>query len=80
VNEAGTLRLVELVLRATVPPPDPVRVTVQELEASGTRVPGLQARAAIPVVAGGVGGLAPATRESVVEVGEPFSMPVIVTV
>ena len=37
------MRLVELELRPTIPPPDPLRVTVQVLEAFGARVPGLQA-------------------------------------
>ena len=42
VSEAGTVRLVELELRPTMPPPDPLRVTVQVLEALGARVPGVQ--------------------------------------
>ena len=35
VSEAGTVRLVELELRAMVPPADPLRMTVQVLEAAG---------------------------------------------
>ena len=37
------LRAVELALRAMVPPPDPLRMTVQVLEALGAKVPGLHA-------------------------------------
>ena len=74
VSEAGTLMLVELALRPTVPPPDPLRVTVQALEESGPIVPGLQAMAPIPDIAGG------ATSERVAAVEEPFSVPVTVTV
>jgi hypothetical protein len=74
VSEAGTLRLVEVVLRPTVPPPDPLRVTVQTLEESGAIVPGLQAMAEIPEIVSG------ATSERVVAAEEPFSVPVTVTV
>jgi hypothetical protein len=42
VSEAGTARLVELEFSPTVPPPDPLRLTVQVLEAFGDSVPGLQ--------------------------------------
>jgi hypothetical protein len=41
-NKAGTLRLVELELRPTLPPPAPLRITVQVLAAFGANVPGLQ--------------------------------------
>jgi hypothetical protein len=57
-----------------VPPPDPLRVTVQDVEESGARLPGLQAIAAIPELVGG------ATNESVVALDAPFSVPVTVTV
>ena len=43
VSEVGTVRAVELELRAIVPPADPLRVTVQVLEALGANVPGLHA-------------------------------------
>jgi hypothetical protein len=43
VSEAGTERLGELEVRPTVPPPEPLRLTVQVLEAPGGRVPGLHA-------------------------------------
>ena len=42
MSEAGTVRLLELELSPTVPPPDPLRVTVQVVEESGPIVPGLQ--------------------------------------
>ena len=51
VSEAGTVRLVELELSPTVPPPDPVRITVQVLEALGARAPGLQAMELIELTA-----------------------------
>ena len=41
VSEAGMLRFAELELSPTVPPPDPVRTTVQVLEAFGPRLVGL---------------------------------------
>jgi hypothetical protein len=41
VSEAGTMRLAELEFRPTIPPPDPLRITVQVLEALGAEVPGL---------------------------------------
>ena len=50
VSEAGTVRLVVLELRPTVPPPDPLRVTVQVLEAPVAKVPGLHAMELIGVV------------------------------
>ena len=43
VNEGGTVRLVELELRPMIPPPDPLRITVQVLEAYGAKPPGLHA-------------------------------------
>ena len=43
MSEAGTVRLVELELRPTVPPLDPLRVTVHVLEALGANVAGLHA-------------------------------------
>jgi hypothetical protein len=43
VSEVGTVRAVELELRAIVPPADPLRMTVQVLEALGAKVPGLHA-------------------------------------
>ena len=43
VSEAGTARLVELELRPMVPPPDPLRMTVQVLAALGAKIPGLHA-------------------------------------
>lgn len=41
VSLAGTVRLVELDTRPTVPPSAPLRVTVHVLEAPGAKVPGL---------------------------------------
>jgi hypothetical protein len=43
LTELGTARLVVLELRLTVPPPVPLRVTVQVVEAPGANVAGLQA-------------------------------------
>jgi hypothetical protein len=43
LSDAGTVRLVELELKLTVAPVDPLRRTVQVLEAPGTTVPGLHA-------------------------------------
>jgi hypothetical protein len=43
VTELGTARLVELELRLTVPPPVPLRATVQVVEAPGASVAGLHA-------------------------------------
>ena len=43
ISEFGTVRLVELELRPMIPPPDPLRITVQVLEAFGAKVPGLHA-------------------------------------
>jgi hypothetical protein len=51
VSEAGTVRLGELELRLTVPPPDPLRTTVHVLEALGAKVPGLHAMELIPAPA-----------------------------
>jgi hypothetical protein len=45
------LRFAELELSPTVPPPDPVRTTVQVLEAFGPRVPGLHAMELIELTA-----------------------------
>jgi hypothetical protein len=73
VSEDGTVRLVEVELRATVPPPDPVRVTVQAVEAAGPNVVGLHAMAEIPELAGA------SASESVVDLDEPFSVAVTVT-
>jgi hypothetical protein len=73
VSEDGTVRLVEVELRATVPPPDPVRVTVQAVEASGPNVVGLHAMDEIPELAG-------TASESVVVLEEPFNVTVTVTV
>jgi hypothetical protein len=72
-SEDGTVRLVELELRATVPPADPVRVTVQAVEAVGPIVAGLHAMPEIPELAG------PAASESVVAFEEPFNVPVTMT-
>lgn len=44
VNKAGTVRLVELELSPTLPPPEPFRITVQVLAAVGASVPGLQVK------------------------------------
>jgi hypothetical protein len=73
LTEAGSVRLVEFELRLTVPPPDPLRVTVQEVEERGASIPGLQAMAVIPELVGR------ATSESVVALDEPFNVPVTVT-
>ena len=43
MSEAGTERLVQLELRPMIPPPDPLRVTVQVLEALWAKLPGLHA-------------------------------------
>ena len=69
-----TERLVEFELRLMVPPVVPLRATRQRLEESGPSVPGVQDMELIPDIAGG------ATSERVVVVGEPFSVPVTVTV
>jgi hypothetical protein len=66
VREAGTVRLVELefeprtvevelravelALKAMVPPPDPLRITVQVLEALGANIPGLHAMELIELI------------------------------
>jgi hypothetical protein len=44
VTEAGTVRFAELELRPMVPPPDPVSITVQVLDALGPIVLGLHAK------------------------------------
>jgi hypothetical protein len=44
VREAGTVRLVELEFRPMLPPPVPLRFTVQVLVALGANVPGLHTR------------------------------------
>jgi hypothetical protein len=74
MSEAGTVRLVESELKLMVPPPDPLRVTVQDVEESGDRVPGLHVMAVIPELVGG------ATSESVVALEAPANVPVTVTV
>jgi hypothetical protein len=74
VSEGGTAKLREFELRPIVPPPGPVSVTVQALEESGLTVVGLQAIEAIPVLVTG------ATSESVVDLEEPFNVPVTVAV
>jgi hypothetical protein len=73
VSKDGTVRFVEFELRATVPPPDPVRVTVQEVEASGPIVVGLHAMAEIPELVG------PTASESVVALEDPLSVAVTMT-
>jgi CBS domain-containing protein len=52
VSEAGTVRLVELELKPTVAPVDPLRETVQVLEPPGVTAPGLHAMELIEVVTG----------------------------
>ena len=52
VSEAGTVRLVELELRAMVPPADPLRMAVQVLEAAGATVPGLHAMDTMELIPG----------------------------
>lgn len=49
VSDAGTVRLVELEFRPTVPPPAPLRVTVQVLDSLGARFPGLHVMELIPL-------------------------------
>jgi hypothetical protein len=44
VSDVGTVRLLELEFRPMVPPPDPLRITVQVLAALGAKVPGLHAK------------------------------------
>ena len=51
VREPGSVRLVVLEPRPTMPPPGPSRVTVQLLEALGARIPGVHVREVIPVTA-----------------------------
>lgn len=51
VREAGTVRFVVVEFRLTVPPPVPLRTTVQVLEALGATVAGLQAIELTVVVA-----------------------------
>src|SRR5260370_973423 len=53
VSEAGTVRLVELELRPRVPPPDPLRMTVQVLTTPGATGPGLHTIKWIEVLRGG---------------------------
>ena len=50
VREAGTVRAVELELRAMVPPAGPPRITVQVLEALGAKVTGLHAMKVIELI------------------------------
>ncbi len=51
-SAAGTVRLVELELRPIVPPLDPLRMTVQVLEALGAKIPGLHEMELIELIAG----------------------------
>jgi hypothetical protein len=74
VKEVGTVKSEEVEVRPIVPPPGPVSVTVHVVDESGARIAGLQAIEVIPVLVGG------ATSESVVDLEEPFSVPVTVTV
>lgn len=60
VSEAGTVRAVELELRAMVPPADPARVTVQVLEALGANVTGLQMTKVIELITGATPTVPPA--------------------
>jgi hypothetical protein len=52
VSEAGTVRLAELEVRPMVPPLDPLRTTVQVLDAPGARDAGLHAIELIELPAG----------------------------
>ena len=71
MNEVGRVRLGEFELRLTVPPPVPLRVTVQLLEESGAIVAGLQV---IPEIVTG-----PVSSEIVTVLEEPFRVAVTVT-
>ena len=51
VSEAGTVRLVEVELRLTVPPPAPLTTTVHVLEVLGADVPGLHEMELITAIA-----------------------------
>jgi hypothetical protein len=64
----------ELELRLTVPPPVPLRVTVQAPEESGAMVGGVQ------VIPETVSVLVPASSEMVAVLEEPFRVAVTVTV
>ena len=72
VSEAGSVRLGELELRLTVPPPVPLRVTVQAPEESGAMVAGVQVIPETVV-------LVPATSEIELVLEEPFRTAVTVT-
>lgn len=48
------MKLVELELRMIVPPPDPLRATVQAVEESGPNVAGLQEMSAILELVGAI--------------------------
>ena len=52
VSEAVTVRAVELELKAMIPPADPLRITVQVLEAPRAKVTGLHVTKLIEVVTG----------------------------
>jgi hypothetical protein len=73
VSEDGTVKLLEFELKTTVPPPDPLRVTVHALAESGPTVAGLHAIALISELVCGT------TRESVAVWDEPFSVAVTLT-
>jgi hypothetical protein len=73
-SDAGKVRLAELELRLTVPPPVPERVTVQAPEELGAMVPGVQE---IPEILIGASG---AVNETVVVFELPFNVAVTVTV
>jgi hypothetical protein len=72
-SDVGTLKSAELELRTTVPPPDPLRATVQALEESGPMVVGLHVMEEIPELVCGI------ANESVVDLEEPLSVAVTVT-
>ena len=72
----GRVRLGELELRLTLPPPVPLRVTVQAPEESGAMVAGVQVipeTVSVPV-------LVPPTSEIVLVLEEPLNVAVTVTV
>ena len=72
MSEAGRVRLGEFELRLMVPPPVPLRVTVQVPEESGAIVAGAQVSPEIEGV--------PASSESVAVWEEPFNVAVTMTV
>jgi hypothetical protein len=73
-SDVGTVKSAELELRTTVPPPDPLRATVQALEERGPMVDGLHVMEEIPELVSGI------ANESEVDLEEPFSVAVTVTV